>query len=232
MRASRIDEKPFRLYLVRHGLSTANQDGILAGRDNSVSLSEIGRRQAKETAKKLKGEEIKSIFASPIYRCLETAEPISQALNLPVQVKENLQEMDYGSWSGQKLSKLSKKKEWSQIQSNPSSFRFPNGESFRQMQKRVSLEIQNFIEFGENAVIVSHGDLIKMMIAILLGSKLDAFQRIRINPASISTIEFSGQGRSIQVSSVNSTYHLSSGKRNLFQSRSAGIFQLGGGSGN
>ena len=100
------------------------------------------------------------------------------------------------------------------------------------MQKRVSLEIQYFIEFGENAVIVSHGDLIKMMIANLLGSKLDAFQRIRINPASISTIEFSGQGRSIQVSSVNSTYHLSSGKRNLFQSRSSGIFQLGGGSGN
>ena len=176
--------------LLRHAHSTANLAGILAGRDNSVSLSPRGFKE--------------SVDLAPLTRCQETIAPWVQASGVSVDLVDDLIEMEYGSWSGETLAKLSKKKKWEIIQSRPSTFRFPDGESFLEMSARANQAVLDLAEGKERILVVSHGDVIKAILAFHLGMNLDTFQRISVDPASISIIHVP----SSRVVKVNSTSHL------------------------
>jgi broad specificity phosphatase PhoE len=168
------------IYLLRHVESTANSAGVLAGRMPAVSLSRIGNIQ------------ITHIYSSPMQRCLETIEPYAKRNRKRVRKAPNFIEMDYGDWSGRKLSELRSEKLWRKIQSKPSQVRFPNGESFRQMQDRIEKGLNRLAKEHKRAgiLIVSHGDPIKVVIATALGVKLDDFQKIVVDPGSLTIVDW------------------------------------------
>ena len=187
-----------KIYLLRHAQSQANLHGILAGPDNSINLSNEGIKQSKIATKSLKSIDFSKIYTSPITRCIQTIEPLLRVRpTLSYQEHINLSEMDYGDWNGKKLTTLSKKSDWQTIQSKPSKFKFPNGESFVQLRKRV----QDFLDEVERdsgpLLVVSHGDVIKMFLACTLDQPTDNFQRFAISPASLSIIEYDNKNKSI-----------------------------------
>ena len=189
-----------KIYLLRHAQSDANLQGILAGPDNTVNLSTQGIKQSKIAAKHLKSIEFTKIYCSPITRCIQTIQPLLKARpNMVYQEHENLVEMDYGDWNGKKLATLSRKNEWKVIQSNPSKFKFPNGESFLQLRKRVQDFLNEVLGDSGPILVVSHGDVIKMFLACTLDQPTDNFQRFAISPASLSVIDYEKKSKSISV---------------------------------
>lgn len=207
-------QKPRQIHLVRHGTSSANVAHILAGRIPGVSLTEGGRIEAQKAGLYLKERSalpIAFIMHSPLERTKQTALEIAKILNkdstkVASMIRSNfLIEMNYGDWSGQKISKLAIKPLWRKIQSHPSSVRFPSGESFLEAQSRlidgIHGEVLSQLKPGQSAVLVSHGDPIKIILNHFVGASLDSFQKISINPASISTLTFSGE--SAMVSAMN-----------------------------
>ena len=179
------------LLLVRHGENNYVKTHRLAGRQPGVHLNKKGRKQAKKVAKFLKGAAIKAIYTSPMERAQETAQPIAKELDLKPIIREGLLETDIGDWTGKKLKKLSKLKEWKVVQGAPSLLRFPGGESFAQTQHRIVLELEDLCkqhEPNDILVCVSHADPIKLAVAYYLNLGLDSFQRLVVAPASISAI--------------------------------------------
>jgi probable phosphomutase (TIGR03848 family) len=185
--------------LVRHGRTAANSGGVLAGRAPGVLLDEVGRRQAEATGQRLAGLPVKQVVSSPLERCLATAEAVTSTLGggLEVQVDEGLIECGYGQWTGTELKKLAKDPLWKVVQGHPSAARFPEGESLRQMQLRAVDAVRSWDanvaeEHGAQAlwVAVSHGDVIKAIVADAVGAHLDSFQRIVVDPASVSVITY------------------------------------------
>lgn len=138
-------------------------------------------------------------------RTRATAKPIAKALKLRVRQAVGLNECDFGTWTGQKLSELHKKPEWVQVQRYPSGFRFPGGESFAQMQSRALQEVHQLVAAhpNETIVAVSHADVIKAIVAAATGTHLDLFQRIVVSPCSITAIRYTSQGPIVLT--VNST---------------------------
>jgi len=134
--------------------------------------------------------------------------------------------MDYGLWSGEKLSKLSKKSEWTQIQRDPAKFRFPEGESFKEMHLRVSHRISEIASPGKTLIICSHGDVIKMLISHLIGLKINSFQQFFVEPASITQI-LVGENNSLVKANV--TDHLKSNVKTGTRRAKASLSTLGGG---
>lgn len=184
--------------LIRHAHSVANGSGILAGRTEGISLSPAGRKQAQELAKRLGVIPVKSLRSSPLERCAQTISPWLKKIadsnpKLKVQVDEDLSEVDYGEWTGRKLRSLSKESLWKTVQEEPSRVVFPEGESMRAMQERAMKALHRALEMrGKGHVIlVSHGDVLKSIIASALNMHLDEFQRIVIDPASISILDYS-----------------------------------------
>jgi probable phosphomutase (TIGR03848 family) len=214
------------IILLRHAHSSANLKGILAGRDNTISLSERGVLEAQEVARALASYSFDAIFTSPLKRCLETVAPYLKSTGQKAVKSEALLEMEYGDWSGKSLAKLSKQKMWSIIQSRPSTVRFPSGESFLEMSTRANQGVMDMSKGKKRILIVSHGDVIKSIIAHHLGLPLDSFQRISVDPASLTTIKFPPS----QVISMNSTTHLSGYKPDS-KKKSRDRYGLGGGSG-
>lgn len=175
--------------------------GILAGPDNSVNLSEKGRRESRIVSKHLQKIEFTHIYSSPISRCLQTIDPLTSAKpQIPLLLEERIQEMNYGDWNGKDLKSLSKKREWKSIQNQPSKFKFPQGESFTQLRKRV----QSFLNEVESKtgpiLVVSHGDVIKMILTCTLELSTDNFQKFLIQPASISIINYESKVRNLIIS--------------------------------
>jgi probable phosphoglycerate mutase len=125
-------------------------------------------------------------------RARETAKPIGSALGVRVTVDRGLLECDFGEWTGRELSALAKLPEWQQVQRHPSGFRFPSGESFLELQARVSSTVNKLIAHhpGERIVVVSHADPIKILVAHALGQPLDLMQRTTISPCSVSVISY------------------------------------------
>lgn len=219
--------KPTNIYLVRHGHSSANAKSILAGRDFKVSLSALGQKQARSLGAQLSQIDFHAIYSSPLPRCLETLSPLLSSQNAPeLKPLDGVIEMEYGDWSGKKLSALARTKLWRNIQERPSFVRFPNGESFVEMQNRAVESVRSVVKPGENILICSHGDVIKALVAAFLGLHLDGFQKIAIDPASISVIEIAGA--STRVKQVNSTAHLA--KTDLPKGSDRNL-SLGGGDG-
>ena len=188
-----------RLVLIRHAHSEANAAGILSGRLPNVHLSEKGNVQAENLAVRLGNFPVSNLRISPMERCFETISPWINSVVLANNPKfepiidPELTEVDYGTWSGKKLIALSKNKLWRTVQESPSRMYFPHGEGIAQMQARAMTSVHQAVSAkGKGtAVIVSHGDVIKSIVASALGMHLDEFQRIIIDPASISILDFS-----------------------------------------
>ena len=188
-----------RLVLIRHAHSEANAAGILSGRLPDVHLSEKGLAQSEKLAVRLGNFPIASLRISPMERCFETISPWINSVVLPSNPKfepvidQELTEVDYGSWSGRKLAVLSRNKMWKTVQESPSRMYFPGGEGIAQMQSRAMKSVHEAVSLKArgSVVIVSHGDVIKSIVASALGMHLDEFQRIVIDPASISILDFS-----------------------------------------
>lgn len=187
-----------RLVFIRHAHSTANDAGILSGQLPGVSLSKKGEKQAQNLVERIGGSSFDSARVSPLQRCEETISPwlkSKYAKGLKsYQIDDALIEMDYGSWSGRKLSSLSREKMWKEIQERPSNVKFPDGERMRTMQRRALTSVSSALTEKRNGthLFVSHGDVIKALVASLLKIKLDDFQSLVIDPASITVIDFDG----------------------------------------
>lgn len=185
--------------LVRHGRSTANTAGVLAGRADGVSLDEVGREQASLAGERLAAVPLVGVVSSPLERCLQTAQFIidrqPQAPFAPMD--SGLVECDYGQWQGKTLKELATEELWKVVQSQPSAAAFPGGESLAAMQARAVAAIRRRdaafeSEHGPGAVwaAVSHGDIIKSILADALGTHLDMFQRLNVGPASVSIVHY------------------------------------------
>jgi len=219
-------QKPATIYLLRHGHSTANAKSILAGRDFKVSLSASGKKQAVAIESELRLKSFAKIYSSPLPRCMQTVEPLATVLKKEIEISPGAIEMEYGDWSGKKLALLSRTKLWKSIQSRPSLVRFPNGESFLEMQDRALQTVKGIALPGETVLLCSHGDVIKAIIAGLLGLHLDNFQSLSIDPASISIVQISGDDARIQL--LNNTSYLNDLR---FTGDAKKNFNLGGGGG-
>lgn len=223
-----------QIVLIRHAHSVANAKGVLSGRIPGVHLSATGISQSQELVTRLGAITVCELRISPLERCAETINPwwesVGKKSNRGVEIvrDENLVEVDYGKWSGKKLASLSGHKLWKTVQNNPSAMYFPSGEGLAQMQGRAMRAVHSAVASKKRgaALLVSHGDVIKSIVASSLGMHLDGFQRIVIDPASVTIIDFSSSqprllllndSRANLESFINAPYR----KRNL----------LGGGSG-
>ncbi|GAA0584628.1 MSMEG_4193 family putative phosphomutase [Kribbella sandramycini] len=180
--------------LVRHGRSSSNTSGTLAGRTPGVKLDETGVQQADAVAQRLAGLPLAAIVTSPLERCRQTAAAIAkQHPGLRPATDRRLTECGYGDWTGQKIATLAKDPLWAVVQAHPSSVTFPNGESMRAMQQRgVDAIRAHNAALPDDAiwVAVSHGDVIKAIVADALGQHLDTFQRIVVDTASTTIITY------------------------------------------
>jgi probable phosphoglycerate mutase len=191
--------------LVRHGL-TPTTGTILPGRANGLHLSEAGQAQAQVAADRIAAlGRVDAVYSSPLERARETAGPIAKAKGLKVRVDKGLLECDFGDWTGAELKKLMKLPEWTTVLRAPSTFRFPNGESFIEMQTRMVSALDRLRAAHEGGVVVcvSHADTVKAAVAHAMGTHIDLFQRIVISPCSITAIAYSAGGP--VVLTVNST---------------------------
>jgi probable phosphoglycerate mutase len=176
--------------LVRHG-QTPTTGKLLPGRAPGLHLADVGHEQAAAAAARIAElPKVDAIYASPLERTRQTAAPIGKALKQRVQIDKGLLECDFGDWTGKELSTLMKLPEWSTVQRAPSTFRFPNGESFTEMQTRIvsALDRIRVAHPGGVVVCVSHADPIKAAIAHAMGTHLDLFQRIVVSTCSVSAI--------------------------------------------
>lgn len=192
-RSSRKQAKPLStiLVIVRHG-KTPTTGKVLPGRTPGLSLSEEGRAEAQTTAERLYQAYPRPdfIFTSPLERAKETAEPYATKAGVPLIEHANLLECDFGDWTGRDLSELAKLPEWKTVQSTPSRFRFPKGESFPEMAARMSsfMEEVSSVHAGKVVVAYSHADPIKALISDVMGLHLDLLQRVVIHTAAASVI--------------------------------------------
>lgn len=183
--------------LLRHGRSTANTAGVLAGRSEGVELDDRGREQAAHLVERLAGLPIKALVRSPLLRCRSTLEPLAAALGLQPAIDERLAEVDYGAWTGRKMSELTGEPLWRVVQAQPSAAVFPDGEGLAQVQARAVAAVRDHDRqlaerHGADVLWLActHGDVIKAVIADALGVHLDGFQRITADTASASVIRY------------------------------------------
>jgi probable phosphoglycerate mutase len=181
---------------VRHAV-TAVTGRRLPGRAPGLHLSAEGRRQAERVAQRLaRLPRVAAVYTSPLERARETAATIARTRGLGLRVERGLLELDVGAWTGITLARARRKREWTTVQRHPSGFRFPEGESFAEMQARVTAAITALVARhpGATIIAVSHADPIKAAAAQAVGAPLDLFQRIVIAPASVTAIAYSAHG--------------------------------------
>ncbi len=185
------------LILLRHARSAANGSGILAGRSPGVGLDDAGNAQVSGLPQRLAEVPISSIVASPLQRCQDTVRGLAGERGLTPVAEPGLSEVDYGDWTNRKVSELTQEKLWSVVQQHPSAAVFPGGEGLAQVQARAVAAVREHdarvsAEHGPNAVWVacSHGDVIKAVLADALGLHLDGFQRIMVDPCSLSVVRY------------------------------------------
>jgi probable phosphomutase (TIGR03848 family) len=183
------------LLLVRHG-QTATTGAVLPGRRRGLHLSEAGRRQAEAVARRIGAlSRVAAVYSSPLERAWETAAPIAAARRLRARLARGLSDLDIGAWTGLRLARARRRREWRIVQQRPSTFRFPGGESFTEMQARVAGTLADLVARhpGRVVVAVSHADPIKAAVAHALGVPLDLFQRIAIAPASVTALAYGNE---------------------------------------
>jgi broad specificity phosphatase PhoE len=206
------------ILLVRHG-TTATTGSKLPGRAPGLNLAPAGVRQAEEAAARIlratsgpvgdarrngsgrrkkveAGHGVTAVYSSPLERTRETAEPIARAVGRAIEIDEGLVELDVGEWTGLDLKDARKRPEWTTIQTYPSGFTFPGGESFSDMQARMVATLAKLRARhpGETVVAVSHADPIRAVVAHAMGTHLDLFQRIVVSPCSLTALALSESG--------------------------------------
>ncbi|GGO51634.1 MULTISPECIES: histidine phosphatase family protein [Streptomyces] len=186
------------LILLRHGRSTANTAGLLAGWTPGVGLDERGSEQAAALPARLAALPLAEVVTSPLQRCQETIAPLLAArAGVPVHTDERIGECHYGDWSGRKLAELADEPLMEVVQQHPSAAAFPGGESLRSMQTRAAEAVREWNarverDHGADAVYLmcSHGDIIKSLVADAIGLHLDLFQRVSVEPCSVTAIRY------------------------------------------
>ncbi|MGH3361125.1 MAG: histidine phosphatase family protein [Nocardioides sp.] len=185
--------------LVRHGRTTANASGLLAGRLPGVELDDVGHEQAARLGDRLAAVPLAAVVSSPLERCQQTAQAITraQASRPRVARERGITECDYGDWQGRTLKELARERLWKTVQAQPSAAAFPGGESLSAMQARAVDAVRRrdgalAADHGADAVwvAVSHGDIVKAVLADALGMHLDLFQRIHVDPGSVSIVHY------------------------------------------
>jgi probable phosphomutase (TIGR03848 family) len=183
------------LLLVRHALN----DWVgkrLAGWTPEVHLNDEGQAQVVALVQRLAAVPLAAVYSSPLERTLETAQPLAEAHDLMVEVREGLGEVRFGDWTGRALEELKDEALWPVVQVYPGGARFPGGESMREVQARMVAQIDAIREAhpGQTVAVVSHSDPIKMAVAYYAGLPLDLFQRLSISPASVTAFAFTRFG--------------------------------------
>jgi probable phosphomutase (TIGR03848 family) len=195
------------LLLIRHG----HTDWIgraIAGHTPGVALSVDGRNQAERLVERLRAVPLAAIYSSPLQRTLETAQPLAQARNLPVQTRDRLIEVNFGEWTGMTMADLEKDPRWDRFNRLRSAARAPGGDLMLDVQSRMVDEMEDLRlrHTGETVAVVSHQDSIKAALAHYLGVPLDLFHRFEIGPASVSGVQLADWGP--RILAVNSTGEL------------------------
>jgi len=217
-----------RIVLLRHAHSVANEKNLLAGRTAGISLSKTGKEQAKDLVNRLGNIQFDEVAISPLQRCRETIDPWLDKTGTKsrIVVDESISEVDYGDWSGKTLASLRRKAQWKVVQDFPSQMTFPEGESLLEMQGRALSGFYrlNAVKGKGPRLLVSHGDVIKSIVAHCLGMHLDQFQRLVIEPASLTIIDTdSGSSRLVRFNDA---------KGFLSSEKSTNQSALGGSTGN
>ncbi|MBV9953432.1 MAG: MSMEG_4193 family putative phosphomutase [Acidimicrobiia bacterium] len=197
--------KPTLVLYVRHG-QTPTTGSTLPGRAPGLHLADKGVEQAEAAGARIAAlKAVAAVYASPLERAQETATPIARARKLRVRTERGLNECDFGAWTGGELKALAKLPEWRTVQRYPSGFRFPDGESFAEMQLRITGAVEKLCakHRGETIVAVSHADPIKAAVAAAMGTHLDLFQRIVVSPCSVTAVLYAEGGPIVLA--VNST---------------------------
>jgi probable phosphomutase (TIGR03848 family) len=217
-----------RIVLLRHAHSVANEKNLLAGRTAGISLSKTGKEQAKDLINRLGNIHFDEVAISPLQRCRETIDPWLHTTGTKsrIVVDDSISEVDYGNWSGKTLASLRRKAQWKVVQDFPSQMIFPEGESLLEMQGRALSGFYrlNAVKGKGPRLLVSHGDVIKSIVAHCLGMHLDQFQRLVIEPASLTIIDTdSGTSRLVRFNDA---------KGFLSSEKSTNQSALGGSTGN
>jgi probable phosphomutase (TIGR03848 family) len=189
------------LLLIRHGV-TADTGKRLYGRSPGIHLSDAGRAQAERVAERLRPLPLEAIYSSPLDRCTETAGPIAAGRGLEVRPLPEMEEVDYGRWTGRTFASLSRTRLWRRVHRAPSGVRFPGGEALAEAQRRSVEALEQVAERHSRrpVAVVSHGDPIRLALAHFAGIHLDLFQRLEVHPGSVSAVALSdGVGRVLRV---------------------------------
>ena len=217
-----------RIVLLRHAHSVANEKNLLAGRTAGITLSKTGKSQAEDLIARLGATNFDEVAISPLQRCRETIDPWLAAggAKASVVIDDSISEVDYGNWSGKTLASLRRKSQWKVVQDFPSQMIFPEGESLLEMQGRALSGFYrlNAVKGKGPRLLVSHGDVIKSIVAHCLGMHLDQFQRLVIEPASLTIIDTD--------SGVSRLVRFNDAKGFLTSERSTNQSALGGSTGN
>jgi probable phosphomutase (TIGR03848 family) len=197
------------LLLIRHAVNDWVKTGKLAGWTPEVHLNEDGLAQAEALGKRLADMPLKAIYSSPLERTMETAQAVAgHHPSLTIETCAGMGEVDFGRWQGEKIEKLTRRKMWHVIQYTPTRAYFPEGETMRGAQARAVDALEELARKHPRDMIavVSHSDIIKMVLAHFLGMPLDLFQRIVISPASLSVVQL-GYGRPFVVQVNDISHH-------------------------
>ena len=176
-------------FLVRHAAHD-RVGTVLCGRMSEVHLGPVGKAQAEGLAQRFANENVASIRTSPLERALETGQPIASRLGKPLQVCDAISEIDFGRWSGMSFETLSQDPLWSLWNASRSTSRAPEGETMLEAQLRIvgAMERLRGLYAERSVILVSHSDVIKAALLYYLGMPIDAYGRIEVEPASISTL--------------------------------------------
>jgi len=186
------------LFLIRHAL-TAQTGRVLYGQTPSIDLDDRGRAQAARLAERFASVRLTAIYSSPLDRCTQTVEPLAAAKRLRVTTAPDLIEMDTGAWTGRTLPQVRRTKLWQVVQTEPSRFRFPGGEAFVEAEARAVAEVGRIARRHRRGrvAVATHGDIVRIVLAHLLGTPLDEFQRIVVDTASVSVVVIDGTFRRV-----------------------------------
>lgn len=203
------------LFLIRHALTPHTGDK-LSGWMPGISLSDEGRRQVAALVERMRPVKLDAVYASPLERTVETARPLAASKGLRVRVREALGEVRYGDWEGKRLRVLAKTKLWRQVMARPSEVRFPGGETIRETQARAVAAIEELRAAHPNqaVAVVSHADVIRLLLAHYTGVHIDLYQRFVVSPVSVSALWLGGGGpRIFKVNDTGSLEELSIPRR-------------------
>jgi probable phosphomutase (TIGR03848 family) len=177
------------LFLIRHAV-TAQTGRLLYGQTRGIDLDDRGRAQAASLVDRFASVRLTAIYSSPLERCVQTVEPLAAAQRLRIERVPGLIEMDTGSWTGRTLAQVRRTKPWTTVQRQPSAFRFPGGEGFVEAQARAVDAVERIARRHPRGrvAVATHGDIVRIVLAHLLGTPLDDFQRIVSDTASVSVV--------------------------------------------